>query len=101
MLEEACMSILDGCRLDPLEVGNKRAVSQYTDETMRGNMFGGYSKFDAQTAIKCSDVLVFSDKNLLVRRPNCSRFAFGPSLDYEYVLIPSVLSRSGCLPGTK
>jgi hypothetical protein len=28
---------------------------------MRGNMLGGYSIFDAQTAIKCSDVLVLSD----------------------------------------
>lgn len=40
---------------------NKRAIIR-TDETMRGNMLVGYSNFDAQTAIKCSDALVLSDK---------------------------------------
>jgi hypothetical protein len=41
--------------------GNKRAILT-DDETMRGNMLGRYSKFDAQTARKCSGALVLSDK---------------------------------------
>jgi hypothetical protein len=45
--------------------GNKRAILT-DDETMRGNMLGGYPKFDAQMARKCSGALVLrQDKSYL------------------------------------